>query len=52
MELFTIRYIDIRNSMRLSQFKTKLAKHFWNMVSTDNEQPQDEWSFQSSDEVG
>ena len=32
-----------------SQFKIKLAKHYWNMGSTDIEQPEDEWSFQSSD---
>ena len=40
---------DLRNSMILSQFKIKLAKHYWNMASTDIEQPEDEWSFQSSD---
>ena len=41
--------IDLRNSMRSSQFKIKLAKHYWNMASTDNEQPEEEWSFHSSD---
>ena len=40
---------DLRNSMIPSQFKIKLAKHYWNMASTDIEQPEDEWSFQSSD---
>ena len=39
----------LRNSMIPSQFKIKLAKHYWNMASTDIEQPEDEWSFQSSD---
>ena len=43
---------DIKNSMRLSQFKIKLAKHFWSIALSDNEQPEHEWSFQSSDEVG
>ena len=46
MELFTIY---IRNSMRLTQFKSKLAKHFWSIALPDNEQPEHEWSFQSSD---
>ena len=32
-----------------SQFEIKLAKHYWNMASTDIELPKDEWSFQSSD---
>ena len=40
---------DLRNSMIPSQFKIKLAKHYWNMASTDIEQPEDEWYFQSSD---
>ena len=40
---------DIRNSIRL---KIKSAKHFWNMTLTDHEQPEDEWSFQSSDDGG
>ena len=40
---------DLRNSMIPSQFKIKLAKHYWNMASTDIEQPEDGWSFQSSD---
>ena len=40
---------DLRNSMISSQFKIKLAKHYWNMASTDIEQTEDEWSFQSSD---
>ena len=35
--------------MRPLQFKIKLAKHYWNMASTDNEQPENEWSFQPSD---
>ena len=41
---------DIRNLMRLTQFKSKLAKHFWSivLVGPDNEQPEHEWSFQSS----
>ena len=43
---------DIRNSIRLSQFKIKLAKHFWSKALSDNEQPEHEWSFQSSDEGG
>ena len=43
---------DIRNSMRLSQFKIKLAKHLWSIALSDNEQPEHEWSFQSSDEGG
>ena len=30
---------DIRNSIRLSQFKIKLAKHFWSKALSDNEQP-------------
>ena len=30
---------DIRNLMRLSQFKIKLAKHFWSIALSDNEQP-------------
>ena len=29
---------DLRNSMRPSQFKIKLVKHYWNMAATDNEQ--------------
>ena len=41
---------DIRNSMRLTQFKSKLAKHLWSIAGPDNEQPEHEWSFQSSDE--
>ena len=41
---------DIRNSMRLTQFKSKLAKHFWSIAGPDDEQPEHEWSFQSSDE--
>ena len=49
---FRSHTFDIRNSMQLLQFKIKLAKHFWNMTLTDNEQPEDEWSFQSSDEGG
>ena len=40
---------DLRNSMILSQFKIKLAKHYWNMASTEIEQPEDEWFFHSSD---
>ena len=40
---------DLKNSMRPSQFKIKLVKHFRNMAATDNEQPEDNWSFQSSD---
>ena len=40
---------DLRNLMIPSQFKIKLFKHYWNMASTDNEQPEYEWSFQSSD---
>ena len=40
---------DLRNSMIPSQFKIKLAKHYWNMASTEIEQPEDEWFFQSSD---
>ena len=36
--------------MRLTQFKSKLAKHFWSIAGPDNEQPEHEWSFQSSDE--
>ena len=43
---------DIRKSMRLSQFKIKLAKHLWSIALSDNEQPEHEWSFQSSDEGG
>ena len=43
---------DIKNSMRLSQFKIKLAKHFWSIALSDNEQPEHEWSFQSSYEDG
>ena len=35
---------DLRNSMRLSQFKIKLTEYFWNMTLTDTEQPEDEWS--------
>ena len=38
--------------MRLSQFEIKLAEYFWNMILTDYEQPEDEWSFHSSDEGG
>ena len=30
---------DIRNSIRLSQFKIKLAKYFWSKALSDNEQP-------------
>ena len=41
---------DIRNLMRLTQFKSKLAKHFWSIAGPDDEQPENEWSFQSSDE--
>ena len=41
---------DIRNSMGLTQFKSKLAKHFWSIAGPDDEQPEHEWSFQSSDE--
>ena len=41
---------DIRNSLRLSQFKIKLAKHFWSKALSDNEQPEHEWSIESSDE--
>ena len=41
---------DIRNSMRLPQFKIKLATHFWSIALSDNEQPEHERSFQSSDE--
>ena len=40
---------DLRNSMIHSQFKIKLATHYWNIASTDIEKPRDEWSFQSSD---
>ena len=40
---------DMINSMRPSQFKIKLAEHFWNIALVDNEQPEDQWSFQSSD---
>ena len=40
---------DLRNSMIPSQFKIKLAKHYWKMASTDIEQPEDECFFQSSD---
>ena len=43
---------DIRNSMRISQFKIKLAKHFWSIALSDNEQPEHECSFQSSNEGG
>ena len=43
---------DIINSMRLSQFKIKLAKHLWSISLFNNEQPEHEWSFQSSDEGG
>ena len=43
---------DIRNSMRLLQFKIKLAEHFWSIALPVNEQPEHEWSFQSSDEGG
>ena len=39
---------DIRSPMRLSQFKIKLAKHLWSIALSDNEQPEHEWSFQSS----
>ena len=45
--LWNLLPFDLRNSMIPSQFKIKLAKHYWNM--TDIEQPEDEWSFQSSD---
>ena len=47
--LWNILPFDLRNSMRPSQFKIKLVKHYWNMAATDNEQPEDEWPFQSSD---
>ena len=47
--LWNFSPFDLRNSMIPSQFKIKLAKHYWNMASTDIEQPRDEWSFQSSD---
>ena len=30
---------QLTNSMRLSQFKIKLAKHFWGIALSDNEQP-------------
>ena len=40
---------DLRNLMRPSKFKIKLVKHYLNMAATDNEQPEDGWSFQSSD---
>ena len=43
---------DIRNSIRFSQFKIKLAKHFWSIALSDNEQPEHAQSFQSSDEGG
>ena len=43
---------DIRNSMILSQFEIKLVKHLWSIALSDNEQPEHEWSFQSSDEGG
>ena len=29
---------NLRNSMRPSQFKIKLVKHYWKMAATDNEQ--------------
>ena len=38
--------------MRLSQLTIKLAKHFWSIALSDNEQPEHEQSFQSSDEGG
>ena len=38
---------DLRSSRRPSQFKIKLAEYYWNMTSTENEQPEDECSFQS-----
>ena len=31
------------------QFEIKLDKHYWDMASTEIEQPEDEWSFPSSD---
>ena len=34
---------DIRNSIRLSQFKIKYGKHFWSIALSDNEQPEHEW---------
>ena len=34
------------------KFKIKLAKHFWSIALSDNEQPEHEHSFQSSDEGG
>ena len=43
---------DILHLMRLSQFKIKLSKHLWSIALSDNEQPEHEWSFQSSDEGG
>ena len=43
--LWNFLSFDLRNSMKPSQFKIKLAKHYWNMASTDIEQPEDEWSF-------
>ena len=43
---------DIRSSMRLSQFKFKLAKHFWSIGLSDSEQPVHERSFQLSYEGG
>ena len=43
---------SFQKSMRLSQFKIKLAKHLWSIALSDNEQPEHEWSFQSSDEGG
>ena len=43
---------DIRNSIRVLQFKIKLAKHFWSIALSDNEQLEHEWSLQSSDEGG
>ena len=33
-----------------TSIKSKLAKHFWSIAGPDNEQPEHEWSFQSSDE--
>ena len=33
---------DIRNSMRLSQFKIKLAKHLWSIALPENDRPEHE----------
>ena len=40
--LWNLLTFDLRNSMIPSQFKIKLVKHYWNMVSTDIEQPEEE----------